>query len=100
MVVQQVVFVMLAYNLLQVYLLRKHRREMNTKTMPKIRQQLLPADSYTIVYWQNYYGLFSSYELIDIIGSLPDEPRKKIVEKSRRRRRELIEESLNNPRAP
>ena len=99
MVVQQVVFVMLAYNLLQVYLLRKHRREMNTKTMPKIRQQLLPADSYTIVYWQNYYGLFSSYELIDIIGSLPDEPRKKIVEKSRRRRRELTE-SLKNPRAP
>jgi len=99
MVVQQVVFVMLAYNLLQLYLIRKHRREMNTKPMPKIRQQLLPADSYTIVYWQNYYGLFSSYELIDIIGSLPDEPRKKIVEKSRRRRRELTD-SLQHPRAP
>ena len=100
MVVQQVVFVMLAYNLLQVFLLRKHRQELNANTLPKVRQQLLPADSYTIVYWQNYYGLFTSYELIDIIGSLPDEPRKKLVDKSRRRRRELIEESLKNPRAP
>jgi len=99
MVVQQVVFIMLANNLLQLYLVRRKRRELTSKPMPKIRQQLLPAASYTIVYWQNYYGLFSSYELIDIIGSLPDEPRKKIVEKSRRRRRELTE-SFKNPRAP
>jgi hypothetical protein len=99
MVVQQVVFVMLAYDLLQWYLVKKHRREITSKPMPRIRRQLLPTASYTIVYWQNCYGLFSSYELIDIIGSLPDEPRKKIVEKSRRRRRELTE-SLKNPRSP
>ena len=44
MVVNQVVFIMLAYNLLQFYLLRKGRRELTKKTLPRIRQQLLPSD--------------------------------------------------------
>ncbi|MEA3437829.1 MAG: hypothetical protein U9R43_15285 [Thermodesulfobacteriota bacterium] len=48
MVVNQVVFIMLAYNLLQLYLLRKGRKELNKKTLPRIRQQLLPSDSHVI----------------------------------------------------
>jgi hypothetical protein len=86
LVTNQVVFLLLAYNLLQLYLLRNRRRELNPKTLPKIRCQLLPAASFIIVYWQNYYGLFDSYELLEIIANLPEEPRKKIAEKSRRRR--------------
>ena len=59
MVVNQVVFVMLAYNLLQIYLLRRGRPELNPKTLPRIRQQLLPSDNHLIVDHQNYYGLFA-----------------------------------------
>jgi len=99
MVVGQVVFIMLAYNLLQLYLLRKDRQELNHKTPPGIRQQLLPSDNYIIVYWQNYYGLFSTYEYTEIIATLGEEARKKIVQKSRRLRREL-NESMQNPRPP
>jgi len=99
MVVGQVVFIMLAYNLLQLYLLRKDRQELNRKTPPGIRQQLLPSDNYIIVYWQNYYGLFSTYEYTEIIATLGEEARKKIVQKSRRLRREL-NESMQNPRPP
>ena len=54
MVVNQVVFVMLAYNLLQIYLLHRGRPELNAKTLPRIRQQLLPSDNHLIVYYQNY----------------------------------------------
>jgi hypothetical protein len=99
MVVNQVVFIMLAYNLLQLYLLRQGQKALNKKTPPRIRQQLLPSDQHIIVYWQNYYGLFSPYELIEIIATLGDEARKKLAQKSRRLRRELTE-SMTNPRAP
>lgn len=99
MVVNQVVFIMLAYNLLQLYLLRQGRRELTKKTPPLIRQQLLPSANHIIVYWQNFYGLFNPLEFVEIIATLGEEARKKVAEKSRRLRRELAE-SLKNPRPP
>ena len=99
MVVNQVVFIMLSYNLLQLYLLRQGRKELNNKTLPHIRQQLLPSDNHIIVYFENYYGLFAPLEFTEIIASLEDEPRKKIVDKCRRLRREM-KEVMTNPRPP
>ena len=99
LVVHQVVFIMLAYSLLQLYLLRAGRKELTGKTPPQIRKQLLPSDSYNIVYWKSYYAKFSGYELVDIVSSVSEEARKKLQEKSRRRRREL-RETLRNPRPP
>jgi len=97
MVVNQVVFIMLSYNLLQLYLLRRGRKELNNKTLPHIRQQLLPSDNHIIVYFENYYGLFTPIEYTHIIASLEDKPRKKIVDKCRRLRREM-KEVMTNPR--
>jgi len=99
MVVNQVVFIMLAYNLLQIYLLRQGRKELNKKTLPRIRQQLLPSANHIIIYWQNYYGLFDPLEFTEIIATLSDQARKKTVEKCQRLRRELIG-VLKNPRPP
>ncbi len=97
MVTNQVVFIMLSYNLLQFYLLRQGRKKLNSKTLPRIRQQLLPSDNYIIVYFENYYGLFAPLEFTEIIASLEDKPRKKIVDKSRRLRREM-KDVMKNPR--
>jgi len=99
MVVNQVVFIMLSYNLLQLYLLRQSRKELNKKTPPRVRQQLLPSDNHIIVYWQNYYGLFTPLEFAETIATLGEQARKKIAEKSRRLRREL-NEAMTNPRPP
>jgi hypothetical protein len=99
MVVNQVVFIMLSYNLLQLYLLRQARKELNNKTPPRIRQQLLPSDNHIIVYWQNYYGLFTPLEFAETIATLGEQARKKIAEKSRRLRREL-NGAMRNPRSP
>ncbi|MBW2569912.1 MAG: transposase [Deltaproteobacteria bacterium] len=99
MVVNQVVFIMLSYNLLQLYLLRRGRKELNNKTLPHIRQQLLPSDNHIIVYFENYYGLFAPLEYTHIIASLEDKPRKKIVDKCRRLRREM-KDVMTNPRPP
>jgi hypothetical protein len=51
LVVNQVVFIMLAYNLLQIYLLHRGRKELNHKSLPRIRHQLLISDSHIIVYY-------------------------------------------------
>ena len=97
MVINQVVFIMLSYNLLQLYLLRQGRKELNNETLPHIRQQLLPSDSHIIVYFENYYGLFAPLEFTEIIASLEDEPRKKIADKCRRLSREM-KGVMRNPR--
>ena len=99
MVVNQVVFIMLAYNLLQIYLLHRGRKELNPKTLPRIRQQLLPSDNHIIVYYQNYYGLFAPFELMGFVVTLREEARKKIAAKCRRIGREL-NGAMHNPRPP
>jgi hypothetical protein len=99
LVVNQTVFIMLAYNLLQFYLLRQEKKTLNKKPLPHIRQQLLPADNHVIVYWQNYYGLFNPYELVGFVVQLSEEARKRIAEKCRRLGREL-NGIMKNPRAP
>jgi len=99
MVVNQVVFIMLAYNLLQLFLLKRGRKELNQKTLPRIRQQLLPSDNYILVYSQNYYGLFRPFELVGFVVTLQEKARKKIAAKCRRIGREL-NGVLKNPRPP
>jgi len=99
LVVNQVVFIILAYDLLQIYLLRRGRKDLNQKTLPRIRQQLLPADNYILVYWQNYYGLFAPFELIGFVVMLEEKARKKIAAKCRRIGREL-NGLMQNPRPP
>ena len=99
MVVNQVVFIMLTYDLLQFYLWKKGRRELNKKTLPRIRQQLLPSDNHIIVYYQNYYALFKPMELVEFLVTLGDEARNKIAKKCQSLRLEL-KGVLRNPRPP
>jgi hypothetical protein len=99
MVVNQVIFMMLAYNLLQLHLFRQKRKDLNQKTLPHIRQQLLPSDNHIIVYHQNYYAMFRPFELIQFVVELAEKPRKKIAQKCRRIGRELSG-LMNNPRPP
>jgi hypothetical protein len=99
MVVNQVVFIMLAYDLLQIYLLHEGRKDLNKKTLPRIRQQLMPADNHVIVYWRQYYGLFEPFELVGFVVMLGEEARKKIAAKCRRIGRELTG-LLEHPRPP
>jgi len=99
LVVNQVVFVLLAYSLLQIYLAQKGKEELNKQTPPRLRGQLLPSDSYLIVCWHNYYGLFDHYEYTALILSFGEATRQKLLEKSRRMHQQLLE-GLTHPRAP
>ena len=100
LVVNHCIFTIFVYNLLQIYLFRKERKNLNKKTPLHLRRQLLPYDSYIIVFWQNFYGKFTHLEYTELLTTgLGDEARKKIGEKCRRLRREQPE-LMSNPRPP
>jgi len=98
LITNQVVFVLLAYSLIQIYLARTKREDMNPKTPLRIRQQLLPSDNHLIVCWKNYYALFDPYEYTELILSFGEAARRKLAEKSRRLSRQF-QEGLVNPRS-
>ena len=99
LVVNQVVFVLLTYNLLQLFLMREERRELAVKPPPLVRRQLLPAAEHVILYYNNRYGLFAPFELVGITAGLPEEPRAKIARKCERLRGEF-HRLLQYPRPP
>ena len=99
LVFNQVVFVALAYSLMQLHLLRKKRSELNRRTQPQLRNQLMPTDSVIIIYYNNRFALMSSMQYTELLLTLSAEVGKKILEKVRRLRREL-EQELKLPRAP
>ena len=99
LVFNQVAFVALAYSLMQLHLLRKKRSELNRRTQPQLRNQLMPTDSVIIIYYNNRFALMSSMQYTELLLTLSAEAGKKILEKVRRLRREL-EQELKLPRAP
>jgi hypothetical protein len=99
LVCNQVVFVALAYSLMQLYLRRLKRSELNRRTQPQLRNQLMPTDSVIIIYYDNRFALMSPMQYTEMLLTLSAEASKKILEKVRRLRREL-EQELKLVRAP
>ncbi len=99
LICNQVIFVALAYSLMQLFLLRMKRSALNRHTQPRLRNQLMPTDSVIIVYYNNRFALFTPAEYTEILLTLSSEASKKILEKIRRLRREL-EQELKLVRAP
>ena len=99
LITSRVVFVLLAYSLIQIYLTKIKREDLNPKTPLRIRRQLLPSDNHLIVCWKNFYALFAPYEYTELILSFGPTARRKLAEKSRRMSRQF-QEGLRNPRSP
>jgi hypothetical protein len=99
LICNQVVFVALAYSLMQLFLLRIKRSALNRHTQPRLRNQLMPTDSVIIVYYDNRFALFTPAEYTELLLTLSAEASKKILQKIRRLRREL-EQELKIVRAP
>lgn len=99
MIVNQVVFVLLTYSLLQWYLLKIGRRELNSKTRSRTLQLLQPTLTMILIYYKNYVACLSPLEHQELVLTLDEKARKKILTKTRRLRRSLANK-LSNPRAP
>ncbi len=99
LICNQVIFVALAYSLMQLFLLRVKRSALNRRTEPRLRHQLMPTDSVIIVYYRNRFALFTPAEYTELLLTLSADASKKILEKIRRLRRDL-EQELKVVRAP
>jgi hypothetical protein len=99
LIVNQVIFVVLAYSLLQLYLRRKGRAELNRRTVPRIRRQLMPTHSVVILYYMNRFALMSLTEYTQLVLNLGEEARKKVLAKTKQIQREMAEE-LQRVRPP
>ncbi len=98
-IVNQVVFVLLTYSLLQWYLLRIGRKELNVKTRTRTLDLLRPTTTAILIFYQNYVAYLSPLEHQELVLTLDEDAGKKILAKTRRLRRSLANQ-LMNPRPP
>ena len=100
LIVNQVTFVLLTYSLLQWYLLRTERKPpLNPKTQTRILELLRPVFSVIVIYYQNYVAFLDPLEYQEMVLTLSEPAREKILAKTRRLRRGLAHQ-LHTPRDP
>jgi hypothetical protein len=96
LVVHQVIFILLTYTLLQWQLVRREKPKLNRQTLPRVREILLPAAEQVAVFYQQSFALLSVLEYQEILLTLQEEARLKILQKTRELRRAMYE--LPGPR--
>lgn len=99
LITNQIVFVLLTYSLLQWYMLRIGRGELNSKTRTRTLQLLRPTLTMVLIYYKSYVACLSPLEHQELVLTLNEQARKKILAKTRRLRRSLANQ-LANPRPP
>jgi len=99
LIVNQVVFILLTYSLLQWYLLRRGRQELNPKTRPRTLDLLRATITIILIYYKDYVAFLSPLEHQELVLTLEEAARKKILAKTRALRRSLAHQ-LYNPRPP
>ena len=99
MVVCQVLFVLLAYTLLQGHLFLRQRQEMNPRTRGRLLQLLNPTLEVVAVYYQQRFCLLSLGEFATILLELEEEARAKLLPKMKQIKRDVYH-LLQNARPP
>jgi hypothetical protein len=99
LIVNQVVFVLLTYSLLQWYFMRLGRKELNSKTRTRALELLRPEMTLILIYYKNFVAYLSPIEHQELVLTLNESARKKILIKTRRIKRSMTEHFVN-PRAP
>lgn len=93
MVLNQIIFVLLAFNMLQIWLkTNKKNTQDSRKSRTRLLNQLLPTQSVIIIYYKNHFATLAAMEYTELLLTLSDVAKNKILEKTRRLRRSLSEE--------
>jgi len=98
-IANQVVFVLLTYSLLQWYLLRISRKALTSKTRTRTLELLRPTLTVIVIYYQNYMAFLTPLQHQELVLTLSESARKKILAKTRRLRRSLAHQ-LDHARPP
>jgi Transposase DDE domain len=99
LVVNQVVFVLLVYSLLQWFWQRQGRVDLLPQTLPRALQRLRPTLHVILIYWQSYVARLSPLQYQEVLLTLEEPARGKILTKTRQLRRELGHQ-LDHARSP
>jgi len=91
LVLNQVMFTLLTYNLLQVYLLRQQQTKQNRSPFPMARKKLIPAASWIIVFCEGKVAFFHPMEYTEILLTLEEPARQRALRKTRRIRSDMTE---------
>jgi hypothetical protein len=99
LVVNQALFVLLAYTLVQAHLVLRQRRELTRGVWPGAWQLLSPSLEIVAVYYRQRFCLLTLAELGRILLDITDPARGKLREKLRRIEREQYSQ-LETARSP
>lgn len=97
LVVNQVVFTLLTYTLLQQHLLRRGRKALNKATRPRQIEELAPVDEHILVFTDQYYAQFTTYAYTRMILNVPEATRGKLRARLNQRQREFMREMDQAP---
>jgi hypothetical protein len=99
LVSNQVVFVGLMYTLLQMQLYAENHPELNRLTRQSLLHQLRSTDNHLVVYAKQYYAFFDAAEYTEIVMTVEEPGKSKLLRKVRRIRKDYLE-GLTFPRSP
>lgn len=99
LVTNQVVFVGLAYTLLQMQLLDENKPELNRMTRISLKGQLLPYSNHIVIYNKQYFAFFNVPEYTQIIMDIVEPGKSKLRKRVRKLQREFLH-GMKNPRGP
>ena len=89
MVLNQIIFVLLSYNLLQVFLRRKFKPPLSRRSRPRTQDLLMTTGAVIIIYTDNRFATLTPLEYTELLLNLGEEARQKILRKTRRLREDL-----------
>ena len=90
LVVNQIVFVLLAYSLMQLFLLKSESGAFTASTRRRLLEQLLPQGKKVFLYYRNRVASLDILEYQEILLSLKEGARRRILGKTRRLRKNLL----------
>jgi len=90
LVTAQVVFVLLAYSLLQTYLAKLGRGELNSKTRKRLLGELRYEDDMVVLYSRNRVAYLTPLQHQEALLSLPEGARRRVLAKTRKLRERLL----------
>lgn len=91
LIVSQVIFVLMAYSLLQVFLVKTERGDLAKATRQRLLAELLPDGEKVAVYWGNRVGYFSVREYSQILLTLSEGARRRLLGTIRRLNKSHLE---------
>lgn len=91
LVANQVVFTLMTYSLLQQQLLRKGRRALNKATKSRLLERLVPVAENIMVFTDNYYACFDTYDYTRMVMAVPESARARLAARLNQRQSELYQ---------